>query len=159
MFYKLVIPQKAMYPMNHTIEKERIVHLSNSSNSNDLQLLAKIESASSLKFNLQYSLRLIEASIDYLVMTNTGDEAIDIHHSSANVDELVSLSSLNDESGKYPCTKEMVKELLKDHERIILQLQKRVEISNRYQDYETVEFVSSIIEEHQNIAGKFRRYF
>lgn len=145
--------------MNQTIEKERIVHLSNSSEAKDLQLFAKIESASSLKFNLQYSLRLIEASIDYLIMTNTGDEAIDIHHSGAKVDELVSLSSLNDETGKYPCTKEMIKELLKDHERIIIQLRKRIELSDRFHDYETVEFVNAIIEEHQNIAGKFRRYF
>ncbi len=145
--------------MNHSIEKERIVHLINSSDPKDMQLLSKIEATSSLKFNLQYSLRLIEASIDYLIMTNTGDEKDEEHHSSANLHELVSLAYLTDETGKFPCTKEMIKELLKDHERIILQLKKRVELSDRFHDYETVEFVSSIIEEHQNIAGKFRRYF
>lgn len=145
--------------MNHSIEKERTVHLINSSDPKDMQLLSKIETESSLKFNLQYSLRLIEASIDYLIMTKAGDEESETHHSSAHLDELVSLSCLTDETGKFPCTKEMIKELLKDHERIIIQLKKRVEQSDRFHDFETAEFVSSIIEEHQHIAGKFRRYF
>lgn len=144
--------------MNHSIiEQEKLVHLINSSEPKDL--LVKIESISNLKFNLQYSLRLIEASIDYLIMTNTEEEHMDMHSSERAIRELVSNAFLSADSDNYPCTKEMIKELLKDHERIITQLRKRVKLSERYEDNESTCFVNSMIEEHQNIAGKFRRSF
>ncbi len=123
----------------------------------DLQLIADSEFRVSLKFDLQYSLRLIEASIDYLIMTNKEEENSDENFSRGTVKELIFFVCMNNESGIYP-TKEMIKELLKDHERIITQLQKRLKLADRYNE-ESVDFIISMIEEHQNIAGKFRKYF
>jgi hypothetical protein len=137
---------------------EKIVHLLSDFGPMDLQLISMQEPLSNLKFNLQYSLRLIEASNDYLLMTNQ-DEDYNEGASKGAMTELLSLISLKDEFDKFSCTKEMIKELLKDHERIIAQLQKRINHSDKYNDREAVGFVSSIIEEHKNIARKFRKYF
>lgn len=123
----------------------------------DLQLITASEFRTGLKFDLQYSLRLIEESIDYLIMTNKEEDSNDEDFSRGTVKELVSIACLNNESGIYP-TKEMVKELLKDHERIITQLQKRLKFADRYNE-ESVDFITSMIEEHQNVAAKFRKYF
>jgi hypothetical protein len=144
--------------MNHTIiEQEKLVHLM--STTEPKELLTRIESISNLKFNLQYSLRLIEASLEYLIMTTTEEDHMYMGSSEKAIRELVSSAFINADSEKYPCTKEMIKELLKDHERIITQLQKRVKLAERNKDPEATRFVISMIEEHQNIAGKFRRSF
>lgn len=102
--------------------------------------------------NLQYSLNLIESTLDYLRLINT--ELI-TEKKSAIMRKLISLTN-SDELNKLLCSKEMLKELLKDHERIISQLRKSFE---KYRDREEANFISSIIEKHQSVARKLRRCF
>lgn len=102
--------------------------------------------------NLQYSLSLIEASLDYLRMINT--ELI-TEKKSAIMKKLISLRNF-DELNKFLCSKEMLKELLKDHERIISQLRKNFE---KYRDRDEASFIRSIIEKHQSIARELRKCF
>jgi hypothetical protein len=102
--------------------------------------------------NLQYSLTLIESSLDYLRLINT--ELI-TEKKSAIMRKLISLTN-SDELNKLLCSKEMLKELLKDHERIISLLRKSFE---KYRDREEANFITSIIEKHQSIARKLRRCF
>ncbi|MES2590737.1 MAG: hypothetical protein V4608_02545 [Bacteroidota bacterium] len=117
------------------------------------------ESATDLNFNIQYSLRLIEASIDYLVMTDKEENINEYPFATTSLEELVSKPYINCETDKHSCSKEMIKELLKDHERIIIQLQKRTEycLAN-CKNAGIINFVSSITEEHHIIAGKFRKF-
>jgi hypothetical protein len=102
--------------------------------------------------NLQYSLTLIESSLDYLRLINT--ELI-TEKKSAIMRKLISLTN-SDEPSKLLCSKEMLKELLKDHERIISLLRKSFE---KYRDREEANFITSIIEKHQSVARKLRRCF
>ncbi|MDP1747261.1 MAG: hypothetical protein Q8L90_16935 [Bacteroidota bacterium] len=102
--------------------------------------------------NLQYSLTLIESSLDYLRLINT--ELI-TEKKSAIMRKLISLTN-SDELNKLLCSKEMLKELLKDHERIISLLRKSFE---KYRDREEANFITTIIEKHQSIARKLRRCF
>ncbi len=105
--------------------------------------------------NLQYSLNLIEASIDYLFMIDT--EKITDEKSAINITEkFISLPSFKNELCKILCSKEMLKEMLKDHERIIIQLRSSLE---KYKDQGEANFISSLIEKHQSIARKLRKYF
>ena len=117
-----------------------------------------VKYTSSLNHNLHYSLKLIEVSNDYIVNTDehTQDPDITIHP----INEIIANYHFDDEQNvNIPCSKEMVKELLKDHERIIYQLRKRVDYcSVKYQEVNSVDFVTTIIKEHQNIAGEFRKY-
>ncbi|MDO9186916.1 MAG: hypothetical protein Q7W13_12960 [Bacteroidia bacterium] len=102
--------------------------------------------------NIQYSLTLIESSLDYLRLINT--ELI-TEKKSAIMRKLISLTN-PDELNKLICSKEMLKELLKDHERIISLLRKSFE---KYRDKEEANFITSIIEKHQSVARKLRRCF
>lgn len=102
--------------------------------------------------NLQYSLTLIEASQDYIRLINA--EVI-TEKKSVIMKKLMSLTHL-DELHKILCSKEMLKELLKDHERIISQLRKSFE---KYREKDEGGFITSIIEKHQSIARKLRKYF
>ena len=102
--------------------------------------------------SLQYSLALIEASLDYLRFINT--ELI-TEKKSAIMKKLISLTYFG-EMNKLLCSKEMLKELLKDHERIISQLRRSFE---KYRDRDDASFITSIIEKHQSFAKKLRKCF
>ncbi len=74
--------------------------------------------------------------------------------------EFTRLTSLKEHAGKYPSSKEMIKELLEDHEAIIIQLRKFVEdCSEKYKDAGTADFLTKLMEEHETIAWTLRRYF
>jgi|GEM_PF-3427926 len=103
--------------------------------------------------NVQYSLTLIEASLDYLFMLNTSGIS---DENSKIIKKLISVSFNKEEQGKLLYSKEMLKELLKDHERIIFQLRKNFE---KYKGSDEANFITSIIERHQNIARKLKKYF
>jgi len=103
--------------------------------------------------NVQYSLTLIEASLDYLFMLNTSGIS---DENSKIIKKLISVSFNKEEQGKLLYSKEMLKELLKDHERIIFQLRKNFE---KYKGSDEANFITSIIERHQNIARKLKKSF
>lgn len=105
--------------------------------------------------DLQYSLTLIETSLDYLFMINA-DPVKDKNSVRKIMHKIISLTCLKDELSKLLYSKEMLKELLKDHERIIIQLRNNFE---KFKDREDAKFITSIIEKHQSIARKLRKYF
>ena len=53
----------------------------------------------------------------------------------------------------------MIKELLKDHETIIIQLRKDVDdCSEKYGDAGTADFITGLMEQHETTAWILRRY-
>lgn len=105
--------------------------------------------------NIQYSLMLIEASLDYLLMINT--EAVKEKNSALGIlKKLISISIFNDELSNLLYSKEMLKQLLKDHERLISQFRASFE---KYREKEEAGFITSILEKHQSIAKRLRKYF
>ena len=74
--------------------------------------------------------------------------------------EFSSLSPIKESPGKYPASYDMIKELLKDHETIIIALRNAVdECSDKFKDAGTADFLTGLMEEHETIAWTLRRYF
>jgi len=73
--------------------------------------------------------------------------------------EFLQKTSLKESPAKYPAQKEMIKELLKDHESVIIQLRKHIkECDEKYGDIGTSDFLTDLIKEHETIAWTLRRY-
>jgi starvation-inducible DNA-binding protein len=74
--------------------------------------------------------------------------------------EFLKAATLKESPGKCPGSKEMIKELLKDHETIIQLLRKYVdECADKYKDAGTADFLTGLMEQHETIAWTLRRYF
>src|ERR1700754_2716254 len=74
--------------------------------------------------------------------------------------EYLDLTNLKETPGKYPERKEMIKELLEDHEAIVVHLRKAVEqCQDEYKDAGTADFLTGLMEDHETNAWKLRRYF
>jgi len=73
--------------------------------------------------------------------------------------EFLEKASLKESPGKYPSQKEMLRELLKDHEAVIIQLRKYIDdCDEKYGDIGTSDFLTDLIKEHETIAWTLRRY-
>jgi starvation-inducible DNA-binding protein len=73
--------------------------------------------------------------------------------------EFLAMASLKESPGKYPAQKEMLKELLKDHEAVIIQIRKHIaDCDEKYGDIGTSDLLTDLIKEHETIAWKLRRY-
>lgn len=73
--------------------------------------------------------------------------------------EFLKLTSLKESPGKYKNSKDMIRELLQDHESVIVELRKNIEAcSEKYHDAGTADFLTKLIEEHETIAWTLRRY-
>jgi starvation-inducible DNA-binding protein len=72
--------------------------------------------------------------------------------------EFIALSTLKESPGNYPDSKDMIKELLHDHESAIMQLRKGIEKCDKLDDAGTTDFVTKLMEDHETIAWKLRRY-
>ena len=73
--------------------------------------------------------------------------------------EFGKLSSLKEHPGKYPSSKEMIRELLEDHETTIVHLRSSIEqCAEKYKDAGSADFLTGLIEEHETIAWTLRRY-
>ncbi|MDQ3110833.1 MAG: DNA starvation/stationary phase protection protein [Bacteroidota bacterium] len=73
--------------------------------------------------------------------------------------EFSKYTSLKEYPGKYPESKEMIKELLKDHETVIRELRKaQDECGEKLKDAGTADFLTGIMESHESIAWVLRRY-
>jgi starvation-inducible DNA-binding protein len=69
-------------------------------------------------------------------------------------------SSLKEAPGKYPSSKDMIKELLQDHETVIQSLRKKVDAcADKYKDAGTADFLTNLMERHETTAWTLRRYF
>lgn len=75
------------------------------------------------------------------------------------LEEFLKLSNLKESPGKYPAQGEMLKELLKDHEAIIVALRKFVdECDEKYGDMGTSDFLVDLLKAHETMAWTLRRY-
>lgn len=73
--------------------------------------------------------------------------------------EFLQMATLKESPGKYPSQKEMLRELLKDHESVIIQLRKHIDdCDKKYGDIGTSDFLTDLIKEHETIAWTLRRY-
>lgn len=73
--------------------------------------------------------------------------------------EFLDMTSLKESPGRYPSQKQMLGELLKDHEAVIKQLRKYIDdCDEKYGDMGTSDFLTDLIKEHETIAWTLRRY-
>lgn len=73
--------------------------------------------------------------------------------------EFLEITTVKESPGKYPSQKEMIKELLHDHEATIGKLRKNIDdIDSKYKDVGTSDFLTQLIQEHETIAWTLRRY-
>ncbi len=73
--------------------------------------------------------------------------------------EFAKLTRLKESPGKYPPQKEMMKELLSDHESVIKELRKDIEeCTDKNKDAGTTDFLTGIMEQHETTAWILRRY-
>jgi len=73
--------------------------------------------------------------------------------------EFSKLSTLKESEKIYNSTKDTIKELLKDHESIIISLRKDAEECNsKYKDSGTNDFLVGLMQNHESFAWVLRRY-
>lgn len=73
--------------------------------------------------------------------------------------EFAALTQIKETPGKYPKALDMVKELLKDHESVIVSLRKNIEdCDEKYKDAGTADFLTGLMSKEETIAWKLRRY-
>ncbi len=105
-------------------------------------------------FESQY--KEIEESIDEVAerISKLGSKAI------GTMEEFIGNTDLKEHAGNYPISKEMIKELLEDHETVIISLRKNIdECSEKYKDVGSSDFLTGLMEKHETIAWTLRRYF
>jgi starvation-inducible DNA-binding protein len=73
--------------------------------------------------------------------------------------EFVALTRLKESPDKYPDQKDMMKELLDDHESTIVLLRKDIEAcTKKSNDVGTVDFLTGVLQQHETTAWILRRY-
>jgi starvation-inducible DNA-binding protein len=73
--------------------------------------------------------------------------------------EFVSIGRLKEAPGVYVNQLDMLKELLLDHETLIIELRKDVEeIDLNYKDIGTIDFMTGILQQHETTSWILRRY-
>ena len=73
--------------------------------------------------------------------------------------EFLEHTTLKETPGKNPVQKEMIRELLKDHESIITATRKNIdECDEKYKDAGTADFLTGLLQQHETIAWTLRRY-
>lgn len=69
------------------------------------------------------------------------------------------LSRIVEHPNKYPVQKAMLSELLSDHETLIIELRKDIDIStNQNHDAGTADMLTAILQQHESISWVLRRY-
>lgn len=104
-------------------------------------------------FEGQY--KQLEESIDELAerIGKLGQRTI------GTMSEFSKLSSLKESPGKYANSKDTIRELLKDHETIIVQLRDEIQnCSEKYKDAGTADFLTALMKQHETTAWILRRY-
>jgi starvation-inducible DNA-binding protein len=81
------------------------------------------------------------------------------HKTIGTMQEYLKLSSIKESPGKYAASKDLLIELQKDHEMVIIMLRKNVdECADKIKDAGTADFFTSLMEQHETIAWTLRRY-
>ena len=103
----------------------------------------------------EYQYKQLEESIDEIAerIGKLGHKTI------GTMNEYAKLSSIKENPGKYASSKELLTELLKDHETVIIQLRKYIEDSTeKNKDLGTADYFTGLMEQHETIAWTLRRY-
>lgn len=75
------------------------------------------------------------------------------------MDEFLKFATIKESPGKYAATKDTIKELLTDHETVIVLLRKNIEdCADQLKDAGTADFLTGLMEQHETIAWVLRRY-
>jgi len=104
-------------------------------------------------FDVQY--KQLEKSIDNLAerISNFGVKSLGI------MQEFAKLSSIREVPGKYIFPKDLINELVKNHERIIIRLLKNIdECMDIYKDIDTADFLTGLLQEHETIKWTLKKY-
>ena len=73
--------------------------------------------------------------------------------------EFAELTRLKESPDKYPSQKDMMRELLNDHESLVIELRKDIETSTtKNKDAGTTDFLTGIMQQHETTAWILRRY-
>lgn len=97
----------------------------------------------------------LEESIDEVAerISKLGSNAI------GTLEEFKELSTIKEHPNKYPSSKEMIFELLQDHEAAIIDLRKSIDnCAEKFNDAGTADFLTSQMEAHETLAWTLRRY-
>lgn len=74
--------------------------------------------------------------------------------------EFAKMSQLKENPGKLPGNQEMLKELVSDHESIVKALRKNLDtVEEKYGDAGTSDFLNGLMQQHEKMAWKLRKYF
>jgi starvation-inducible DNA-binding protein len=81
------------------------------------------------------------------------------HKTIGTMQEFLKLSSVKESPGNYAGSKDLLTELLKDHETVIIILRKDVkEAGEKNKDAGTADFLTGLMKQHEPIAWTLRRY-
>jgi starvation-inducible DNA-binding protein len=81
------------------------------------------------------------------------------HKTIGTMQEFSKLSSVKESPGNYAGSKDLLAELLKDHETVIIILRKDVEeAGKKNKDAGTADFLTGLMKQHETIAWTLRRY-
>jgi starvation-inducible DNA-binding protein len=73
--------------------------------------------------------------------------------------EFGKLARIKESPDKYPSQKDMIKELLIDHESVVVHLRKDIDaLTKKGKDVGTVDFLTGMIQQHETTAWILRRY-
>ena len=104
-------------------------------------------------FESQY--KQLEASIDEIAerIGKLGGKTI------GTMKEFSDLTIIKESPNHYPSQKDMVKDLLEDHETVIVHLRKDVDITaEENKDAGTADFLTGLMQAHETMAWTLRRY-
>ncbi|MEC5157166.1 Dps family protein [Chryseobacterium sp. MP_3.2] len=74
--------------------------------------------------------------------------------------EFAEYSQLKENPGKLPGNQEMLKELVGDHETIVKALRENLDLcEEKYGDAGTADFLNGLMQKHEKMAWKLRKYF
>ena len=73
--------------------------------------------------------------------------------------EFGKLTTLKKQPGLYSTSKEMLRELLEDHETIIIHLRRSIDDwTQKHRDVGTADLLTGLLTKHETIAWTLRRY-
>jgi starvation-inducible DNA-binding protein len=81
------------------------------------------------------------------------------HKTIGTMDEFLKLTTLKEHAGKNHSTKDVLKELLKDHETVVVELRTALTLFNeKNNDLGTADFLTGLMQQHETTAWILRRY-
>ncbi|GIQ58166.1 DNA starvation/stationary phase protection protein [Flavobacterium collinsii] len=104
-------------------------------------------------FEEQY--RILEAHIDEVAerISQLGDKTI------GTMKEFIENSTLKESPKEYPSQKQMLKELLENHEQLVKEFRDYIPVfEEENNDAGSADFVTGLLQEHEKMAWVLRRY-